>query len=145
MTAKEGIGLREYFERVLDERRQHYDTRFKAAETAVNAALAAQKELTSAAFAASEKAIQKAEANAAKWQDNANEWRGSMKDREMQFAPRLEVEGEFRALRAEISALRSSRDEGSGRRLGGQSLWGYIVAAIAATAALVTIAMKLGG
>jgi len=46
---------------------------------------ASQKELSDQRFAAQEKAIEVAEANAEKWRMNANEWRAAMTDRERNF------------------------------------------------------------
>lgn len=61
--------LKEYFEKILTEK-----------DKAINIALAAAKE-----------AVQVAEANAEKWRNQANEWRGAMSDREKNFITRREV------------------------------------------------------
>lgn len=61
--------LKEHFEKVLAER---------------------DKAITSALQAA-EKAVAVAEANAEKWRNQANEWRGAMTDREKNFITRREV------------------------------------------------------
>lgn len=61
--------LKEHFEKVLVER-----------DKAISAALLS-----------AEKAVQVAEANAEKWRQNANEWRGAMGDREKNFITRREV------------------------------------------------------
>lgn len=121
------VTLREFIERVMDERDRLYDTRFAASKTAVDAALAAQEKATNAAFLASEKAITKADANAEKWRENANEWRASMLDREVKFASRPEMEAEMKGMRAELSSLKESRDKGDGRASGSAALWGYVV------------------
>lgn len=94
----------------------------QAATEATQAALMAVKEQTKSAFEASEKAIEKSDANAEKWRANANEWRQAMVDRESRFASRAETETEFRALRTEIAGLKESRDVGSGRGAGVQTV-----------------------
>lgn len=65
----ETVPLKEYFEKILEEK-----------DKAINIALAAAKE-----------AVGVAEKNAEKWRDQANEWRGAMNDREKKFITRGEV------------------------------------------------------
>ncbi len=64
----ETVSLKEYFERILEEK-----------DKAINIALAAAKE-----------AVAVAESNAEKWRANANEWRAAMTDREKNFATKAE-------------------------------------------------------
>jgi hypothetical protein len=64
---------------------------------------------TAMSFAASEKAIEKAENNAEKWRDNSNEWRTAMNDREIKFATKPEVEAKLATVSAEIASLNISR------------------------------------
>jgi len=65
----QSVPLKEYFEKILEEK-----------DKAINIALAAAKE-----------AVGVAETNAEKWRQNANEWRGAMSDREKNFITRREV------------------------------------------------------
>jgi hypothetical protein len=139
--------ISEFLERVIDERDRQYQAQFTAADRARDTALAAQKELTAAAFDASEKAIARADVNAEKWRQNANEWRASMLDRENRFASRIEVETEIKALRAEIAGLRESRAEGGGRSLGSHAMWGYVVGAVGfalSVLSLIGLVLKFG-
>src|SRR5678816_4366067 len=78
--------------------KEHFEQRF-----------ADQKEAVAAALAAAEKAVGKAEANAEKWRENANEWRGSMMDREVKFASKEQIETEFRGIRQELASLKETR------------------------------------
>ena len=50
------------------------------------ALLEAQDKAVKAALASAEKAVDRAEINAEKWRQNANEWRAAMTDRERNFA-----------------------------------------------------------
>jgi hypothetical protein len=50
----------------------------------------ADKKAVNVALIASEKAVDKAEANTRDWQKTANEWRGAMNDRERDFLTRKE-------------------------------------------------------
>jgi len=89
-----------------------------AAKDAVAAALTAQKEAVAAALSAAEKAVGVAEVNAEKWRDNANEWRGSMNDRESRFAQADLVDARFAAVTEKIDALSGFMAAQQGARTG---------------------------
>src|ERR1700722_3073367 len=72
------VSIREYLVSIIEERDRLYDMRFKASETAVNAALAAQEKAVTAAFTASEKAIVKAEDAQKDYNNRSNEFRGQL-------------------------------------------------------------------
>jgi hypothetical protein len=63
-----------------DERNKRYEDRFKANETAVAAALAAQKEAVAVAFLTSERAILKAETAQTAYNERSNEFRQALDD-----------------------------------------------------------------
>lgn len=156
-----GASIREYLERVIDERDRLYDVRFKAAETAVNAALAAQEKQTSASFLASEKAIVKAEDAQREYNVRSNEFRGQLDDQAKLLMPRSEAavsyhaledklgsnkgefERRFENISKEIAGLRESRSEISGKTIGSHAMWGYVLAAISVAGALLTAAIAL--
>lgn len=92
--------------------------RFESQQQGVKDALTAQKEATASALLSAEKAVLVAENNAEKWRMNANEWRGSMLDRETKFASRVEVEAELKGIRTEIQSLREARAQGTGEKGG---------------------------
>lgn len=54
-------------------------------DKAVEAALASQEKAVNAALAASTLATDKAERDALRWRESANEWRATMNDREVKF------------------------------------------------------------
>ena len=119
--------------RLIDERDRQYSAAFKAAETAVNAALAAQQQAVKDAFLASEKAIVKAEDAQRDYNVRSNEFRGQLDDQAKTLMPRSESAALFHAideklglmqsatdlkienLRKDIASLRESRSEGTGR------------------------------
>lgn len=121
------LSLKEYFDEkikvygdsiknTLDEREKLSDIRFKASETAVSAALLAQKELVSAAFLASEKAIVKAEDAQKDYNIRSNEFRGQLDDQAKTLMPRPEFhsiqsnnEKILEGIVREIAGLRESR------------------------------------
>jgi len=115
--------LREFVERIMDERDRAYqerfraleasvDYRFKASEVAVNAALAAQEKATAAAFLASEKAIVKAEDAQRDYNVRSNEFRGQLDDQAKTLMPRPETQSIFKALeeRIEFNRLAANKE-----------------------------------
>jgi hypothetical protein len=109
-------------ETVVDERDRLYDTRFKAAETAVaaalaaqekavGAALAAQEKQTASSFLASEKAIVKAEDAQKDYNSRSNEFRGQLDDQAKTLMPRTEVNTMIRALEDKIVTADTDREK----------------------------------
>lgn len=155
---REQVSLRVHHEVIMSERDRLYDMRFRAAEVAVGAALAAQEKSVSAAFLASEKAISKAEEAQRDYNTRSNEFRGQLDDQAKTLMPRAETTALFRAiddklevmrlnfesklenqrlasekvidgLTREIAGLRESRSEGSGTKSNSREIISYLVAA----------------
>jgi hypothetical protein len=113
LPTREIVYLKEYLEKILNERDQHlktlvderdrqYNQRFQDSDravqvglssqkTAIDAALTAQKTATDAAFAASEKAIVKAETSTEKRFEGVNEFRKTLDDAQRVLMPRNEA------------------------------------------------------
>lgn len=150
---------------LINERDRLYDARFKASETAVNAALAAQEKAVAAAFLASEKAIVKAEDAQKDYNTRSNEFRGQLDDQAKMLMPRSETVGLFKAmedklffvqqscdskleaqrmshekifdsLSKDITALREYRSESSGKGSGYRDVWGVVIVVISILIAL---------
>lgn len=109
--------IRELASRV-DERDRLYDVRFRAGETAVAAALAAQEKAvsaalnaqekqTSTAFLASEKAIVKAEDAQREYNIRSNEFRGQLDDQAKMLMPRAEVAALFKAMEEKVYGIKA--------------------------------------
>lgn len=105
------ISIREFLERILEERDRLYNIRFEEAKTAVNAALIAQKEAVTSAFAASEKAIIKAEDAQREYNARSNEFRGQLDDQAKTLMPRPETMALFRSIEDKMEAQRLSREK----------------------------------
>ena len=123
--------LKEHVEALIEGADTRYEQRFLAQEKAVREALAAQEKAVTAALTAAEKAVAVAERNAEEWRKGANEWRGSMTDRERNFVSRPE----FDSLKERLD-----RNEGAGK--GVKDMWAWIIAAIMALAAVAAFFMK---
>ena len=100
----------------------HFEQRFIDVDKAVNAALAAAKEAVAAALAAAEKAREQAASDNQAWRASANEWRGSMQDRENRFATRTEMDAKFGAVDVALHAIQKDLDRGVGTVLGGKAV-----------------------
>lgn len=161
LSSNDRITVLAYLDRIMEERDRLYAIQFKAAETAVNAALAAQEKQYNATFMASQKAIEKAEEAQRDYNIRSNEFRGQLDDQAKTLMPRPESLGMFKSIEAtiagvksdferrmdaqakEIAGLRESRSEGSGKSAGSQAMWGYFVAAVSVVGALIAVAVAL--
>ncbi len=124
MTEDNGPAIRR-LELLIDERDRFYNEKFKAAKDAVNLALTA-----------AEKAVVKAEAASEKRQDASNEIRAAMIDQQKTFANRSETELRFVMMDKKIEDLIAYRSSTAGHGKGMSDLWGWIVGALAAGAAV---------
>ena len=116
----------------------HMDQRFTDLDRRMLDNRDSDAKAVSAALAAAALAVDKAEDNAARWRESANEWRGAMDDRERTFLHREEATIRFDQLSKDIDALASSRDVSSGRASGMRALWATILGASAIGIALWT-------
>jgi len=91
-----------------------------------------------ASFAASEKAIVKAEDAQKAYNLSHNDLARKMDEQNKATMPRTETEARFQALEEKINEQR-------GRSAGGQVTWGYVVGGIGVLIGLATLALKLGG
>jgi hypothetical protein len=134
---------------------------FISSMIAVDAALAAQKELVQTSFTASEQAIAKAEKAQTEYNIRSNEFRGQLDDQAKTLMPRAESFSMFKSfedkmyiqnssteksldsLRLDIKSLRESRSELGGRGAGLQAGWGMLLAAVGLIATIVALLSRL--
>lgn len=120
------IPLKEFLERIIDERDNQYNRRFSDAEKAVNAALTAAKE-----------AVIKAELAAEKRFESVNEFRSTLSDQQRTLMPRSEAELLIKTLTDKIDTNTANLTMVAGQKSGAQNLFGYIVGAAGIALALV--------
>ena len=94
--------------------RDYVDTLFLEKEKALQAALLAQEKAVAAALSAADKAVNKAEINAEKWRENANEWRGAMSDRDRELPSRREVDQQISGVETRLSTVEARQERGIG-------------------------------
>lgn len=115
MTEDEGtvpiVSMREYLERVLDERDKLYTAKFVAAEVAVAAALASAEKAVSAAFESSEKAIIKAEEAQKAYNLSHNDLIRKTEAQNQATVPRSETMALLKALEEKLEAQRITYDK----------------------------------
>jgi len=102
----DGVDLRTYLERIMDERDQRYENRFKAQETQRQSEMAGAKELTKAAFDSAKEAITKSEAAQSAYNARSNEFRQALDDQNRIQLPRVEADARFKALDDKIEELK---------------------------------------
>jgi hypothetical protein len=111
--------VRDHVIAIIEANDKRYEDKFAASDKAVLSALAAQEKAVNAALAAAEKAVAVAERNAEEWRKGANEWRGSMTDREANFAKKTEMD-----------ALKERLDRSEGSGTGMRDMYGWIFGAV---------------
>jgi hypothetical protein len=137
------VTLREYVEALLTAKDVKDQQRYDAQTKALDAALLAQQTAVQAALTAAEKAVTKAEVAAEKRFDAVNEFRQAYQDIIREQMPRAEAEQRLAGLAEKVDDLKVSRSLGLGRVAGASALWGYLVGAVGAAAAIVAIVVKL--
>ena len=123
----------------------HFEQRFADQEKAVSAALASAEKAVAAALAAAEKAREQAAEDNKAWRANANEWRGSMVDREVRFASREEMASELKAVHAILATLKDAIISAGGERRGAALVKDESRANIAVIATLIGLAGLIAG
>ncbi len=122
--------LREYLLRVVQDLSTAQSRLAEAQDKAVQAALVAQEKAVQAALAASDKAISKAEDQAERWRQSANEWRGAMNDRERAFVSRVEYDQGMSNINEKIARLDRQSQMTEGNKAGHTEVWVYLFGAI---------------
>jgi hypothetical protein len=134
MHASDGVSLKEHFEDLLKEIDKRYEQRFSSQDLATKSALAAAAELARE----KERAVMKAEENAEKWRNQANEWRGAMNDKDRFLATKESV----KTLEGKIDVLESLRDIASGKASQNSVIGAYVMAAIGILIAIIKAFVK---
>ena len=88
-----------------------------------------QDKAVTVALLAAEKAVAIAETNAEKWRMNANEWRSAMGDREEKFVQKEHMNPLLTSIQKEVNELKVYVNLSTGKTVGMDKMWGYIVAA----------------
>jgi homoserine kinase len=109
----------------------------------VDSRFASQKEAVTAALAAADRAVLKAENASEKRFDAVNEFRSALGDNFRTLMPRAEAEQAIRAISEKIDVLTARVNKREDRGGGMGSFAGWIIAAIGAFTAVVSIAFAV--
>jgi hypothetical protein len=122
------VSLKAYFDEkvtalrdLIEANDRRYSGQFESLEKLLSASILAQKEGVGAAFAASEKAIDKAEVAQTQYNARSNEFRATLDDQNRTMLPRIEADQRFTAIRElidkggeEVRALQRGESRGAG-------------------------------
>jgi hypothetical protein len=114
------ITLREHLETMLVERDKRYEQKFNDTKIAVDAALIAADKAVAAALAGQKEAVTKAEVAAEKRFESVNEFRSTLSDQQRNLMPRVEVEIMMKSVAEKIdglSKLLDSRADANEKRI----------------------------
>ena len=149
--------LKKYFDSLIKSNDKRYEQEFDNQKLAVKDALAAQKELTNAAFASSEKAIVKAEDSQRTYNAGHNDLSRKMETQYSLMVPDIQHKSDLKAIEEKIESfknsvfkqfdnvnldirgLRESRSETGGKGIGTNAMWGYILGMVGILSLLFTI------
>ena len=92
-----------------------------------------------AALTAAEKAVIKAEVSTEKRFEAVNEFRGQLADQARTLMPRAEAEARIESIQKLVDDLSSKSDKDEGRLRGNTATYGFLVAAIGAIIAIITV------
>jgi hypothetical protein len=115
-----GVPLKEYFERILEERDKRYQD----------------------AIAAQEKAVDKAEVALKEFKVQANEFRGTLKDQSAEFMRKSEADARFDTLTKDVVGLQLSASRGEGGSAANAKTVGIIIAILTGIGGLIVALFK---
>ena len=135
---------------LIDGNDKRYEERFSASQKALELGLAGQKSEISAALAAADRAVLKAETATEKRFESVNEFRGTLDQQQRTLIPRSEVDVLMRGLEEKLSTLVKSLDETRGviaamqsERAGIRGGYGYAVGIVGFVLTVVSLGLLL--
>lgn len=112
----------------VDTLKEHVEALLREKDKAIAAALRAADEASAKAERATEKRF-----------DAVNEFRQTLSDQAMTFMPRLEAEQRIQQNSEKIESINSRLDTTTGRGIGLNAGWGYLVGAVGAAGAIAAL------
>lgn len=125
-------------DQLIAEKDKQYQQRFGDTKIAVDAALIAADKAVSAALANQKEAVTKAESAAEKRFESVNEFRATLSDQQSRLMPRSEVEVIMKAQNEKIGDMQTRLDKTEGKGTGMNQSMGWILFAITIIGFLIT-------
>lgn len=135
----EEITLKEHIEAIIDKNDKRYEQRFNDTKIAVDAALIAADKAVAAALAGQKEAVTKAEVAAEKRFESVNEFRNTLSDQQRNLMPRSEAEIQFKGLNEKVDALKLSDVSHLGQGMGVKEGWGWAVGVLGFVVATIAL------
>lgn len=124
------VNLKEYLLAIIEENDKRYEQRFRDTKIAVDAALIAADKAVAAALAGQKEAVIKAENASEKRFESVNEFRNTLSDQQRTFLPRNEYIIAHTSLGEKVDNLNSRLDKSEGKGTGFSSSWGILLGAV---------------
>jgi CHASE3 domain sensor protein len=124
---------------LLVEKDKHYEQRFSDTKIAVDAALIAADKAVAAQLAGQKEAVTKAETAAEKRFESVNEFRNTLSDQQRTLMPRAEAEVKFEVNNKLMDAILARLDKTEGKGAGLSQSWGVLVGAVGLIGSLIAI------
>lgn len=118
-----------------------YSERFQAQQTAMEAALTAQKLAVDTALSAADRAVLKSEVAAEKRFESVNEFRASLADQQRTLMPRSESELLIRGLSEKVDAHAQVLQTSAGQKSGIKDGWLYLVGGVSVLSLIASFAL----
>jgi hypothetical protein len=141
-TNESEISLRDYLESLISERDRRYEQKFNDTKIAVDAALIAADKAVAAALAGQKEAVTKAEVAAEKRFESVNEFRNTLSDQQRNLMPRAEVDIITKSIADRLDKIENKIMMGEGKSTGIGSSWAMIVGGIAVLASVIALLLN---
>lgn len=121
---------------------RRYEQRFNDTKIAVDAALIAADKAVAAALAGQKEAVTKAEVAAEKRFESVNEFRNTLADQQRSLMPRSEVDVLFKNVNEKIAGMVEVANKTEGKGIGESVLFAYIVGIAGIVLAIIGFVLK---
>lgn len=145
VDATGGVTLKEYLVALIDNNDKRYEQRFNDTKIAVDAALIAADKAVAAALAGQKEAVTKAEVAAEKRFESVNEFRNTLSDQQRNLMPRAEVDILVKSITDRLNKVENSDLFSDGKGKGMSASWAILVGVVGFIAVLIGIAATIYG
>jgi hypothetical protein len=138
-TSEDKVELKEFILAVIEGNDRRYEQRFNDTKLAVDASLIAADKAVVAALAGQKEAVTKAETAAEKRFESVNEFRNTLSDQQRNLMPRSEAEVKFDSFTKQIDGVVARLDKSEGKGVGLSMGWGIFIGLVGVIGGLIGI------
>lgn len=136
---KETVSIKEFLLSIIAVNDKRYEQRFSDTKIAVDAALIAADKAVAAALAGQKEAVTKAEVAAEKRFESVNEFRKTLSDQQQTLMLKREADIKFDTLEKQMNIIIGRQDKAEGRGIGVGQMLGYVLGAIGIVSGLLAL------